>query len=85
MRKPETVTGRDGYIVAKALTYAIEAIEALPERWQEYSDKEDMIALLEAISPDATAREIMRKGVQGHIRQCGVTVIDGQLQLADRA
>jgi hypothetical protein len=86
MRKSETsdVTGRDGYIVCKALTYAIETIEALPKKWQEWSDKEDMITLLEAISPNADERAMMRTAVRSHMQQCGMTVINGQLQIADR-
>jgi hypothetical protein len=42
----KSITGRDGYIMCKALAYAIETIERLPTRWQEWSDKEDMKALL---------------------------------------
>jgi hypothetical protein len=41
-RKEESITGRDGYIVAKALAYAITTIERSPEKWQEFSDMEDM-------------------------------------------
>ena len=32
------VTGRDSYVIAKALAYAIEAINLLPEERREYSD-----------------------------------------------
>ena len=41
-RQAENVTGRDGYIICKALAYAIETIERLPEERQEKSDKSDM-------------------------------------------
>ena len=44
----DQITGRDGYIVCKALAYAILAIERLPREWREESDKEDMKQLLEA-------------------------------------
>jgi hypothetical protein len=44
-----SITGRDGYIVAKALAYAIEIIESLPEERQEASDREDMIAIRDAM------------------------------------
>jgi hypothetical protein len=44
----EGITGRDGYIMMKALAYAIEAIESLPMRWQEVNDKDDMKLLLDA-------------------------------------
>jgi hypothetical protein len=65
------VTGRDGYIIAKALAYAISAIEALPPRWQEWSDCEDMKAILRArMSPQSIKQ--LRLEVLGHLRQCGV-------------
>ncbi len=37
---------REMYVTAKALAYAIKTIEALPPRWQEASDAEDMKAIL---------------------------------------
>jgi hypothetical protein len=40
------MTVRETYVMAKALAYAIKTIEALPRRWQEYSDKEDMKLIL---------------------------------------
>jgi hypothetical protein len=43
------VTGRDGYIIAKALAYAISVIDALPQGRQEGSDREDMARLLAAM------------------------------------
>jgi len=46
----DSVTGRDNYIIMSALAYAIEAIDRLPQRWQEWSDQKDMIALLDAMS-----------------------------------
>jgi hypothetical protein len=42
----KNITGRDGYIMLKALAYAIETIDRLPEPWQEASDCEDMNRLL---------------------------------------
>jgi hypothetical protein len=42
----DSITGRDGYIVAKALAYAIETIAALPEQYQEWGDREDMKAIM---------------------------------------
>lgn len=41
-------THRDVSTIQKALIYAIAAIESLPERCQEWSDKEDMKDLLVA-------------------------------------
>jgi hypothetical protein len=40
------MTVREQLVMAKALAYAIRVIEGLPLRWQEWSDKEDMKALL---------------------------------------
>jgi hypothetical protein len=46
--EPKSITGRDGYIVAQALAYAILVIEALPNHSQEYSNCQDMKAIFEA-------------------------------------
>lgn len=57
MPKPnESVTGRDGYIIAKALAYAFSTIERLPPRWQERSDMEDMKKMFENVCPDPSMR-----------------------------
>jgi hypothetical protein len=45
-RRRPSITGRDGYIIAQALAYAIEAIAMLPEERQEASNREDMLAIL---------------------------------------
>ena len=37
---------RETLVMAKALAYAIQVIEVLPKRWQEWSDKEDMKVIL---------------------------------------
>jgi hypothetical protein len=42
----ESVTGRDGYLICQALGYAITAIEALPDEFQERSNARDMRQLL---------------------------------------
>ena len=49
-RQPASITGRDGYLVLQALAYTILTIEALPDRWQEWSNKEQMKKLLEVWS-----------------------------------
>ena len=51
----DSVTGRDDYIMAKALYYAIKYLETLPELLQEWSDKQDMVAILHAQFPAITA------------------------------
>ena len=72
-RQLDCVTGRDGYIIRKALAYAIETIELLPSKWQEWSDKEDMIRLLEAATPKDRA-DSYRLGVRRHL-EGGLKVI----------
>jgi hypothetical protein len=47
---PQSITGRDGYLVLQALAYTILTIEALPEKQQEWSNKEQMKTLLEVWS-----------------------------------
>jgi hypothetical protein len=51
-RQPVSVTGRDAYLVLQALAYTILTIEALPERQQELSNKEQMKKLLDVWSRD---------------------------------
>lgn len=40
------ITGRDNYIIAKALAYAVLTIDNLPRARQERSDRNDMLSLL---------------------------------------
>jgi hypothetical protein len=60
------VTHRDGYIIAKALAYAIATIDSLPEKRQERSDRDDMVAILCALYPDPSGREDFARGVEAH-------------------
>lgn len=53
------ITGRDAYIMVKALGYAIASIAALPEDRQEESDCYDMRTLLHHFVPAAAARDHM--------------------------
>lgn len=67
----EGVTGRDSYIVAKALAYAIEAIEALPPEWQEGGDQGDIKKLLDRmVSEDADLAEVQRSA-RNHLTRGG--------------
>ena len=59
------ITGRDVYIIAKALGYAIETIGILPDRLQEQSDCEDMRAIL-AMMPGGLA-DIVTGNVRAHL------------------
>jgi len=74
---PNSITGRDRYIMAKALAYAIETIEALPERWQEESDCQDMKMIFEVMF-DAWMRQTVTYSARLHLfQEGGVTVGPG--------
>lgn len=49
----ENVTGRDGYIMRKALAIAIEAISRAEPSRRPYSDQADMARLLTHMTPDS--------------------------------
>jgi hypothetical protein len=70
--EPFGVTGRDQYIITKALTYAVCAIEALPQEWQEWSDCQDMKHLLRVFASSPNAIENSRLYALSHLRQCGI-------------
>jgi hypothetical protein len=56
------ITGRDNYIIAKALIYAIAEIQSLPSEKQEYSDMMDMCDIANKFWPDFLAileREVL--------------------------
>jgi hypothetical protein len=59
MSKRNEVTGRDNYIIFKALAYAIATIQSLPERYQEWSDMCDMCALLRSAGESVAFFAIM--------------------------
>jgi hypothetical protein len=49
----ESVTGREGYLICQALGYAITAIKALPDEFQERSNARDMRQLLSYLTERA--------------------------------
>lgn len=61
------VTMRELYILAKALAYAIRAIEHLPARLQEFSDKEDMKRILH--DDFAMFEEVVTQCADSHLRR----------------
>jgi len=63
------ITGRDDYIMNKALSYAITTIENLPSVQQEASDCDGMCTLLEARVPDAAARAAVMLSARAHMGQ----------------
>ena len=48
------ITGRDGYIIAKALLVAIKEIDGRDPDQRPQSDRADMIAILRSMIPDET-------------------------------
>ena len=62
----KTVTARDGYIINKALAYAIAWIDSLPKEQQEASDRCDMVAILISRIPSPRQRAVLASGVQCH-------------------
>lgn len=66
MTEKRSVTGRDGYIMAKALAYPIACIDGLPEVQQEVSNRRDMVALPYAAVPDPVERERLARSVEVH-------------------
>jgi hypothetical protein len=81
MQKNATVTGRDGYLMRQALAYSIVAIEALPEMWQEWSNKEDMKLLLETLAKGMTEQFMLN--ARSHLEQRGLKHVNGRLVLRD--
>ncbi len=59
------VTGRDGYIIANALMYAICTIQNLPEDRQEWSDMRDMCDLVKHMCSRGML-EAFKLSVKGH-------------------
>jgi hypothetical protein len=64
--EPDSITGRDGYIVAQALAYAILVIESLSKEWQESSNCQDMKAIFEA-RVDEPMRAILTESARFHL------------------
>jgi len=56
---PETETERTDILTCTALAYSIQIIEALPERWQEWSDAQDMKVLLRYMAGPANTAHFL--------------------------
>lgn len=66
--KAASVTGRDGYIIAKALAYAIARIQSLPDDRQEYGDMLDMCALLHERDLPQSTLDMILLDVERHVQ-----------------
>ena len=75
---------RNNVIIMKALAYAIVAIERLPEQWQEWGDKEDMRALLDAMAGSAIYHDHFITEARGFLERRGFAMEDGRLVPAPR-
>jgi hypothetical protein len=74
-RQSQSITGRDGYIAAKAFAYAIEMIESPAERWQEWSDCQDMKSIFEALF-SKPLREDVTDSARFHLNGAGREVAE---------
>jgi hypothetical protein len=45
------ITSRDRFIIGKALLYAIKYVDNLPEHLRDQSERNDMVRLLQTLSP----------------------------------
>jgi hypothetical protein len=61
----DNITGRDDYIIAQALGYAIAFIDSLPEHERELSNRADMVAILLARISDDKDRELLARIIEG--------------------
>jgi len=61
------ITAREHYVTCLAYAYAIEAIERLPKRWQEWSDKEDMVVLLNKMTTKGLPATFFREEARRHM------------------
>ena len=66
------LTGRDGYIIAKALAYAIAVIDRLPPELQERSVQDDMRQLLDACGILASVHGPMRREIKRRVAMLSV-------------
>jgi hypothetical protein len=89
--KDGPITGRghmrDLYVLCKALAYAIETIEKLPPRWQEWSDKEDMKLLLDHMTSNpgiGLTSEYYHLIARSHIEHRPINMNDGNMTLGPR-
>ncbi|MDQ7777687.1 hypothetical protein [Paracoccus aminovorans] len=64
-----SITDRDGYIVAKALAYAIARIQSLPDDRQEHGDMLDMCALLRGHDLPQSMLDMILLDVERHAQQ----------------
>jgi hypothetical protein len=81
-RNSDSITGRDDYIIVKALAYDIEAIGRLSDPWQEASDRDDMLRLLLAMTKNEFHADCYRLDALGHLECRGNTIRDGYLVVA---
>ncbi|MES0042362.1 hypothetical protein [Mesorhizobium sp. M0091] len=79
MMPENSVTGRDGYIIANALMYAICTIQNLPEDRQEWSDMNDMCKLVKHLCSRGML-EAFKLSVKGHTGK-GVLTLDPEEEL----
>lgn len=65
---PENITGRDRYIICKALAYAIASIDAQVPAQRELSERADMVKLFHALCAGPEMRKLIPRDVDEPIR-----------------
>jgi hypothetical protein len=76
------IKSTDEPLIARALAFAIEAIDRLPPNWQG-SDKSAMIALLHHVAPHGDA-ERLRLLARARLEQRGVDVVSNRGGTAEK-
>ena len=64
---PENITGRDRYVICKALTYAIASIDEMVSAQRDLSLRADMVKLFHALCPGPEMRKLLPQGVEEQI------------------
>ena len=64
----ENITGRDRYIICKALAYAIASIGAWVPEQRDRSERADMVTLFHALCPGPEMRELHGQDVEARTR-----------------
>src|SRR4051794_7635713 len=84
MRNKSNITGRDSFIIARALAMSIAVMPRLPELFQAPSDRDDMLKLLFAIAKNDAQHELIWQRRPSRIYQRSQAAFR-LISLADRA
>ena len=77
MTDDDSITGRDGYIMAHALHLAIKWIDAMPEEHRDLSNQQDMRAILQTQFPQQAKLFAFQDDLERALRH-GFVVEEGE-------